>query len=131
MTLKSDQDPLADWVSKQLDDANEQLTEQQLKDIQQVRLNALRGQTEIRQRGWLFRAHEYIAQQLGSSSVLVAAPVAVAVIMGLLVSYSNESEIPALPLEYVSTDVPSEELALLEDLDFATWLAENNQESVL
>lgn len=61
-------------------------------------------------------------------------PVALAVCLAVLVNYlyqpagldKNLAAIPALPKAMVTDGVPNEELALLQDLEFATWLSEQS-----
>ncbi|WDE03730.1 hypothetical protein SG34_020435 [Thalassomonas viridans] len=58
----------------------------------------------------------------------LAVPVAaVALVVVSLQPYSDNA-IPALPLAMTTSQMPAEDLALLQDLEFVTWLAENEQE---
>jgi hypothetical protein len=45
----------------------------------------------------------------------------------VLVSYKQTPLIPVLPAELLTLDVPLEDLTLLEDLEFADWLAEQQE----
>ena len=127
-----------------LEQANAGLPEEVLSDIAQARMNALRTVrqqevngsqkprfskrlTEVRDR----LRYQLSLEQLSLHNIKVTAPVAVAVVVAVLVSYNQNNAVPVLPTELVSGDVPTEELAMLEDLEFASWLAEQQQEGVL
>lgn len=75
-------------------------------------------------------------------SVKVLVPSAVAVCALVLVNYSQNfmpesreiASIPPLPTEVLDESIPSEDLALLQDIEFATWLAaqeQQDQEAIL
>ena len=58
----------------------------------------------------------------------VAMPVAAAALVVVSLNHYSDKAIPALPLAMTSSQMPAEDLALLQDLEFVTWLAENEQE---
>lgn len=126
MTSKFDSKRVQQRVTQVLDEANENLSQQQLSDISQARMNALRQaraakSTNAKQVNltWLKKHYQ------------LAKPVAVAVLLAVLVSYNQINTVPAIPAEMMLGEVPTEELALLEDLEFASWLAEQEQVDVL
>ncbi|MBE1298689.1 MAG: hypothetical protein GJ680_02095 [Alteromonadaceae bacterium] len=126
MTSKFDSERVQQQVTRVLDEANDSLSQQQLSDISQARMNALR----------LARAAKSTDAQGANLSWLkrhyqLATPVAVAVLLAVLVSYNQINTVPAIPAEMMLGEVPTEELALLEDLEFASWLAEQEQVGVL
>ncbi|MFT4925046.1 MAG: hypothetical protein ACI8WB_001136 [Phenylobacterium sp.] len=61
----------------------------------------------------------------------VAIPMAAAVLIGVAVNYNSVEQVPELPLAMLTSEIPAEALTLLEDLEFVTWLAENEQEVLL
>lgn len=60
-----------------------------------------------------------------------ATGVACAALIALSFNYGSVESVPVLPVAMLSEDVPTEALSLLEDLEFVTWLAENEQEALL
>ena len=63
--------------------------------------------------------------------IKIGVPVAVAVMIVISVKYVTFETIPELPLAMMATEVPNEDFAMLEDLEFVTWLAENEQSALL
>lgn len=61
----------------------------------------------------------------------VALPVAAAVLVAVSLNYHNAASIPELPSGMIAAQMPTEDLALLEELEFVTWLAENEQQALL
>lgn len=126
MTSKFDSKRVQQQITRVLDEANDNLSQQQLSDISQARMNALRQARAAKSTGvqgahlnWLKRHYQ------------IAMPVAVAVLLAVLVSYNQINTVPVIPAEMMLGEVPTEELALLEDLEFASWLAEQEQVDVL
>lgn len=123
MTLKSDQQSTERLVSSRLNAANEQLPDAVKHEIAIARRQALlkarnknQSPTEGKRLVWQsFINYKFVA------------PVALAV--AILVSYGSRDAIPVLPAELLLADVPAEDLNFIEDLEFATWLAE--QEATL
>ncbi|WP_281556799.1 hypothetical protein [Thalassomonas sp. RHCl1] len=58
----------------------------------------------------------------------LAMPVAAVALVVVSLQPSSDKAIPALPLAMTTSQMPAEDLALLQDLEFVTWLAENEQE---
>lgn len=120
-----------------LDTADGDLSEEVLSDIAQARMKAIAAARQ-KKAGWsrnlirsFDRTIDSVRFSLSLDNYKVAAPLAVAVAVTVLVSYDQNNQIPALPAELLSGDVPTEELAMLEDLEFASWLAEQQQEGLL
>ncbi len=120
MTLKYTDDDIEQIVNAQLDAANSTLPSDRLRDLHNARMQALRsdhsnGFTSI-VRLW-HRGKDAI-------NMAVAVPSFAVVAMVLLISYGQGESVPALPLDFMATDLPTEDILLLEDLEFATWLVE-------
>lgn len=141
MTYKSDKQPdrqdesLANQVVEQLDAAEQTLSEKVVQDIAQARTQAL-------QQARMAKAQkEYGKTSKGSSKHFpfwaVGTPAAVALVALVLVSYGPNQAIPELPVELLMGDITTEDLALLndmeltQDLEFADWLAQQNEEALL
>jgi len=112
-----------------LDFSAKNLPENILSDIARVRTNALNQDyaTVVSKSSivdtwltWLF-----------NPMVNLGIPVVAAVIIAVLVDNASVESIPELPLVMMATEVPNEDFALLEDLEFVTWLAENEQSALL
>lgn len=58
----------------------------------------------------------------------LAMPAALVVVFSLYMGMPDKSTMPLLPMDMAEGGMPSEDLALLEDLEFVDWLAE--QENV-
>ena len=132
MTSQSKWSPpgkVEEQVVASLEDANQQLSQEALSDIARARHNALAAaRIAAKERhSWFQELKRWQFPGL-VNNIKFAAPVALAVTVGLLVSYTNTETIPVLPAEILSGDVPLEELAMLEELEFASWLAEQEQE---
>jgi hypothetical protein len=143
MTMKSPSEqqpaPLANVeqaVNAALDQSVHNLSDKAVGDIYQARhaaLNALRSGQDKR--------HNNRSMKLGFGAQLmqmamqpfprVALPVAAAVLIAITLNVETFDPVPAIPLALVTEDVPTEDLALLEDLEFVTWLAENEQDVLL
>ena len=118
-----------------LEQTNSRLSDEVLSDITQTRLVAMQKAQETTPKPCYIRymqeAYDWLRYDLFVHNYKMAAPVAVAVVVTVLVSYTKDNSVPVLPLELLSGDVPTEELAMLEDLEFANWLAEQQQEGLL
>ncbi|BDX05679.1 DUF3619 family protein [Planctobacterium marinum] len=135
MTSQSEQDTLNRNVNTLLDEANAKLSDEVLSDITQARLNALHTASAKRdQKNKLpmpIQWWQRMQQEVMTHQFRYVAPAAVAVIVAVLVSYNQSNTVPVLPEVFFTGDIPGEELALLEDLEFASWLAEQQQEGRL
>lgn len=61
----------------------------------------------------------------------IGVPVAAVITIFISVNYASVEVIPELPLAMMAADVPTEDFAMLEDLEFITWLAKNEQSTLL
>jgi len=61
----------------------------------------------------------------------IGVPVAAAITIFISVNYVSVEAIPELPLAMMAADIPTEDFAMLEDLEFITWLAKNEQSTLL
>ena len=118
-------------VNDALDNSVNNLSENTLSDIARVRMLALnQSKTQARSKKSLFELGlTWLAISKVNIGISVAA--ATAVIIAISVSYVSYQTIPELPLVMMATDVPNEDFAMLEDLEFVTWLAENEQSTLL
>ena len=125
MTSTSEQHDIEKLINQRLDQANEGLDERVRADISHARMRALRAarQQKSSRTGFI--------SQLISSCVnykwQLSMPMAVAAAVVILVSYTSRETIPAFPTEMLVADIPTEDLELLEDLEFATWLVQQEQ----
>lgn len=102
-----------------LDSSNQQLPQQVRDDIRQARQQALRAARSDK----ATTPRGFRLEQLA----WVGAPAAVALTITMLVNYPATTELPALPADMLLAEIPTEDLALLEDLEFAQWLAQQQQ----
>lgn len=132
MTSQSD---LEKKVLAALDERNATLSPKVTDDIAQARMNAIRAagaQTQKRTlQKWVNIAIDRFRQEVLVNNFKFAAPVVVAVFVAVLVSYHQDDTVPMLPQELLFGEVPGEELALLQELEFASWLAQQQQEGHL
>jgi hypothetical protein len=115
----------------ELDKLNDNLSMKVANDISQARINALKTAKAQQEQSllstrktWLSR---FFATILIPKTVLPVGAVAAIVIIFSLTKLSSQT-IPELPQALVNVDMPNEDLALLQDLEFVTWLAEHEQE---
>lgn len=107
-----EQKSIEQQVIDSLDAANEGLPTAVQHDIALARQHAL-IQAKYQQQKPRYRARWW----------QYAVPTVFAVTLTLLVSYQHSDSVPVMPLEMMSADVPAEDISLLEDLEFAAWLA--------
>jgi hypothetical protein len=101
-------------------------------DITRVRTNALAAaQLKTRKTPIAARIQQKVSQLVTHPFGKVAWPTAAAVLIAIAINHHSPGSVPELPLAMVTSPVPTEELTLLEDLEFVTWLAENEQEALL
>lgn len=124
MTLKSEQE-VTDAVLQQLEQADSQLSDQVRQDIALARRKAIvqARSSEASKQPWLARLVRWVQQHI----YITTAPIAVAMAVVILLSYQSVENLPVMPVELVSADVPMEDLALLEDLEFAHWLSQQQE----
>lgn len=61
----------------------------------------------------------------------VTVPIAAVILISLSITSQVEQSLPQMPLAMVNTEIPYENLVLLDELEFITWLAENEQNALL
>jgi hypothetical protein len=118
-------------VKQSLDEANKALPEHVSRDISRARIQALakaRIYSSKQAKGSGAQVLESLRRLLTPNFPKVFAPLAVAALLVVLVSYPQTDTFPAFPGELLIADVPMEDFALLEELEFADWLAEEQQE---
>lgn len=116
-------------VNNALNHSANTLTESTLSDIARIRAIALNSNNlEMRLKKSVFDT--FIAW-LFNPMINIGVPVAAAIMIAISVKYVSVEAIPELPLEMVAANVPTEDFSMLEDLEFVTWLAENEQSALL
>lgn len=131
MTLPSDKKHNRDVeqkVNAALDNSVENLPQKTQDDIYRARQIALHTMKSAQTKAPVgTRLKHMFAQPMPR----VALPVAAAVLIALSLEYGSVEPVPALPVAMMTEDVPTEDLSLLEDLEFVTWLAQNQEEALL
>ena len=115
----------------ELDKLNDNLSVKVANDISQARINAL-NIAKAQQTQSLFLSvktglSRFFATVLVPKTILPVGAAAAIIIMFSLTKLSSQT-IPELPQALVNVDMPNEDLALLQNLEFVTWLAEHEQE---
>lgn len=129
MTSTSKQRETEMLINQQLDQESTQLSESVRADIANARMQALRTARENKQKPANKFDVSGFMTLLANYKWQLSMPTAVAVAVVILVSYTSRETIPALPSELLVADIPTEDLGLLEELEFATWLAQQEQEA--
>ena len=130
--MKSLFDPkrLEKQINSHLDKANDALSEDIQNDIHKARVRAI-AQAKLKANTLPYSTTRQILSSINlqhiftTKLIYTATPVALALLV--LISYKPIKTIPALPGSFYSEDVPMEDLAMLEDLEFADWLAEQQE----
>lgn len=103
-----------------LDHAVANMSDKALTELAQIRHTALHAvRSNNTQATFINRMSSYLYSPL--SGVMIAA----VVLISVSVNYHNSESIPVIPVAMLNVEVPNEDFALLEDLEFVTWLAEN------
>jgi len=120
-------------IINQLDCSVDELSVNQLNDIAQARVAALtklharnvNPENNIKQSAisWSEILKSYIVERV--SSIKLALPVAASLALVISLTYFQAESIPELPVAMMAAQIPLEDFAMLEDLAFVTWLAEN------
>jgi len=116
-------------INEALDHSVAHLSKSTLSDIARVRATAL-SQSNTQTKSMKSVVERCLAW-LFNPSISIGVPVAAAVIIAVSVKYASVKTIPELPLAMMAIEVPNEDFAMLEDLEFVTWLAENEQSALL
>lgn len=120
MTLKSEQQPIEQKVVEVLDSAEQGLPVGVKNDLAMARRKAvLQAQ---RQTSSGSRFINKLAKPL--TEIKFAFPAVLAIALLYIINVDQPNSVPTLPANMLSMDLPTEDLALLEDLEFANWLAE-------
>lgn len=119
---------LENQINTVLDDVNAELTSQQCDDISQARIQAIKL-AKVRNT-FDFSVLSFMQSMLQKQHMMVATPLAFSALLIFFVSFNTSDTLPHLPTNFFSDDVPMEDLTMLEELEFANWLAEQ-QEMVL
>jgi hypothetical protein len=129
-------DNLVKHVIDNLDHLNSNLSQQAIADIAQVRHKALLLAEEKQQQKTKQTLWQQFAFVIDASLPKLALPIgavgiSAALLLTLSVNYFSKPTIPEIPLAMASVDMPSEDLTLLAQLEFISWLAEHEQDSSL
>jgi len=116
-------------VNNALNHSVNSLTKETLADIASVRTQALKN-NDVKGNFKDLLISSF-AKYLGSPKIHIGVPVAGAIIIGISVKYARVEAIPELPIAMMVANLPTEDFAMLEDLEFVTWLAENEQSTLL
>lgn len=120
MTSKYDQELIEKQVTDLLDESEKQLSSKVKHDIRMAtRAAVLRARHEQSAKKSIV---ERFVQPTMQFKFALPAFLAVALLYGM--NINNPESIPALPANMLAMDLPPEDLGLLEDLEFADWLAE-------
>ncbi len=130
MTLPSDNDSghVEQRINQALDHSVEQLPQTTKDSLYKARLTALSAMhNKAKPKNLSWQIRQLIAHPLPK----VAVPVTAALLVALSWQYGTVESVPQLPIAMMSEDMPSEDLALLEDLEFVTWLAQEQAAAAL
>ncbi len=116
-------------VNSALDHSVNHLSDKTLADLAHIRAIAL-AQKNSQDKPIQFSVDTLVSWLL-NPMVNIGIPVAGAVMIAITVNYLSVESIPELPLALMASDIPNEEFAMLENLEFVTWLAENEQSTLL
>ncbi len=115
-------------TNRALDQSVNKLPDKTLADLAQVRAAALEYSKIKPEQPLAKRLYHYISDHL---LVNITVPVAAALVVVFSMKYVTPNTIPAMPIAMLTNEVPTEDLAMLEDLEFITWLAKNEANTVL
>ena len=117
-------DTTAKVMNQALDASVNNLSEKIVSDIDKARSEALMQSAVPRDKTSLLTLLEMIFNNM---MFKVSAPIAAVVLISLTMTHQPTSIVPQIPLAMVSAQVPTEDFMLLEELEFITWLAENEK----
>ncbi|MGJ8682140.1 hypothetical protein [Paraglaciecola sp.] len=115
---QSDDMKIAKKVNDLLDTENEKLSVEACADISRARLQALNSANPDKLT---------LARFISKPTQFVVAPLALSAVFLVLVNFYSGDTLPHLPKHLFAQDVPMEDLAMLEELEFASWLAEQKE----
>ena len=124
----SEQKKVEKSINEALDQSVQKLSVSALSDITQARKQALKYLNENNcKKSYL----DTVKSWLTMPSITMGLPATLAIMIAISVKYTTLENIPELPLAMMATEVPNEDFAMLEDLEFVVWLAENEQSALL
>lgn len=136
MTTPSEQQQLEQQIADSLNQSVAHMAGDKIADIAQVRKHAL-AQASKKTRVSDNKKDELLGAKIKSwFAPQVLVPVSLAVCLAVLVNYqsvdnpvpSDFAHVQPLPIEVFDESIPTEDIALLQDLEFAHWLANQIQE---
>jgi len=127
-----DEDKVKQTVNEQLDNSINKLEKSTLADIAQVRSAALSKLADQAEKSPYMLLFSRVIDRLSLNQTTPwLVPTTAALMIVISVKYLSVETIPELPLALMASELPTEDLALLEDLEFLTWLAKNEMDAVL
>lgn len=120
MTSKSEQQLIEQKIVESLNSAEQDLPVETKNELSLARRAAiLQARRAQHTQSSLWR------KLVGSiTEIKFALPASLAIALLYIVNIEQPNSVPAFPADMLSMDLPSEDLELLEDLEFANWLAE-------
>jgi len=125
---KKKQNKVEKTITAALDQSIDQMSASTLTDIADVRRQALAHLNVEKSKNSLI---DIVKKWLMMPPVAAGLPVAFAIMVTISIKDTEMDSIPELPLAMMVTEVPNEDFAMLEDLEFVAWLAENEQSILL
>jgi len=125
---KKKQNKVEKTITAALDQSIDQMSASTLTDIADVRRQALAHLNVEKSKNSLI---DIVKKWLMMPPVAAGLPVAFAIMVTISIKDTEMDSIPELPLAMMITEVPNEDFAMLEDLEFVAWLAENEQSILL
>jgi hypothetical protein len=125
---KVQDDKTIEVLNEALDNSVNNMHKSVLTDLAQARNIALMQCNKSLDKESFFTLPEIL---FNSPLFKVTAPIAVVVLISLSITSQVEESVPQIPSAMVNSGIPSEDLALLDELEFITWLAENENNALL
>lgn len=122
------QDNVVKMTNDALDFSVSTLSEEQCADISKVRSIAL---SKAQSNSQFEFGSTFLKLVEQSSWLKLTAPVAAVFLVVITVNNVMVEPVPELPLAMINGEVPTEDLAMLEDLEFVIWLAKNEENIML
>jgi len=127
--IKSIHNETVQSVNNALNHSVNTLPESTLADLARVRAHALNSNNvQMSSQNSII---DTVIAWLFNPMFKIGIPVAAAITIFISVNYVSVEAIPELPLAMMAADIPTEDFAMLEDLEFITWLAKNEQSTLL
>ncbi len=127
--IESTRDEAVQSINNALNHSVNTLPESTLADLARVRALALNSKNvQMSSQNSIL---DTIIAWLFNPMFKIGIPVAAAITIFISVNYVSVEAIPELPLAMMAADIPTEDFAMLEDLEFITWLTKNEQSTLL